>query len=218
MSEEFNSHMKRSSSYPPSKAFSSANAASEALAVRPRGRARSLLLKVKNGVIDQFSRFKRSRSRDPGQSVNNGGAFKSTPNIEVQKNTPFAEKENVVPKSMAVQDQNTLPDVKEGAVPIVASQKVMFPPSASRVVDGAELQSADVALQAAREATRNIKALGGRAENVISRARDGPADLDTADNLQNTYLKPLRIFDFIIEEITDVRALLLHRDRADPIP
>lgn len=206
MSEEFNSRMKRSSSYPPSKAFSNVITTSDALAARPRGRTHSLLLKVKKGVIDQFSRFKRSRSRNRDQNASDEGAL-STPNIEVQKIIPVAAK-GVVPKLVAVQDPNT-PDVKEGTVP--ASQFQSTPSGVkerdvapSRAENGTEPQSADAALQAARKATRDMKILGGRVENMISAVRDGPADLDTADNFQNTYLKPLRIFDSIIEEITDI--------------
>jgi hypothetical protein len=155
---------------------------------------------------------------------------------QVQKITPFAMKKgSVVSKLVTVQDQNTAPDAKEGAVPIVPSQvqhtpsgmkegdvsslAVMHVPGApSRVEDNVEPQSADMALQAAHEAIRNIKTLGGHSENVLSAARDVPADLETAANFQNTYLKPLRIFDSIIEEITEVRTLLPHQDRADPIP
>ncbi|KAG2340344.1 WD40 repeat-like protein [Suillus weaverae] len=196
--------MKRSSSYPPSKA-NNVIATSESLAARP-GRTRSLLLKVKNGVIDQFSRFKRSRSRDRGQKVNHEGVLSSpTQNIEVQMNTPFAMKE-AVHRSVVKQDQNTPPNVKEDAPlpiePVAARvqntspgvKESDVPPSVvvhaqdvpSGVEDGAEPESVDTALQAARETTRNIKTL------------------DTVDNFQNTYLEPLRIFDSIIEEITNV--------------
>ncbi|KAG2130163.1 uncharacterized protein EDB93DRAFT_1108514 [Suillus bovinus] len=176
MSEELLSRMKRSSSYPPSTAFNNAIAANETSAAIPRGRTRSfkLLLKFKDGMIERLS---------------------------VLKITPFAAKEGVVPKSVVVQDQSTPPDVKEGVVPAVASQ---VQNTRSHMNNGAEAQSAAVALQVAREDTHNLKTLGGHETKVLSTVRDGPAYLNAAGDFQNTYLKPLRIFDSVIEKIADI--------------
>jgi hypothetical protein len=42
---------------------------------------------------------------------------------------------------------------------------------------------------------------------VASTGQDAQADLDAADGLQDTYLKPLRIFDAAIGEIANVWTL-----------
>ncbi|KAG2335671.1 hypothetical protein BDR05DRAFT_1006571 [Suillus weaverae] len=60
------------------------------------------------------------------------------------------------------------------------------------------------ALQDAQEAAKRIHPLSGPAITVASVAQDAPADLDAAYNFQDTYLKPLRIFDSVIGEIADV--------------
>lgn len=207
MSDDFNSRVKRSKTYPPSKSFS--NAVDETLAAKPPGRARSLFLKFKNAA-NPFSRFTRSRSRDPGQNVNHKG------NIKVQK---IAVKEGVDPKSVTV--QNTSPDAKEVTVPIAVVhntpadvKKSDVPPEPLAVVGSqdppsraearAELQAVGVEVQAAREAADNINPLGGRVEKVMLTAKDGPANLDTADNFSDTYLKPLKIFNSMIDTIANV--------------
>lgn len=212
MSDEFNSRVKRSRTYPPSKSFSNAIAVDETLAAKPPGRARSLFLKFKN-VANPFSRFTRSRSRDPGQNVNHTG------NIKVQK---IAVKEGVDPKSVTV--QNTSPDAKEVTVPIAVVhntpadvKKSDVPPGPLAVVGSqdppsraearAELQAVGVVgveVQAAREAADNINPLGGRVEKVMLTAKDGPANLDTTDNFSDTYLKPLKIFNSMIDTIANV--------------
>ncbi|KAG1840533.1 hypothetical protein C8R48DRAFT_679553 [Suillus tomentosus] len=206
MGEEFLSPMKPSSSYPPSNVFNNAIVASEASAAPGKTRL-PLFVRFKTFVFDQSS---------------------------VPKITSFAVK-GVVPKSVVVQEQSTSPDVKKETVPIVASQAQNTPsgvkdnndPSSvvvhaqdtpSRVDDSTKSQSAAVALQAAREDARKFKTLGGHAINVISAVRDGPADLDTASSFQDTYLQPLRIFDSAIRNIAEVWALLLHQDKANPIP
>jgi hypothetical protein len=43
---------------------------------------------------------------------------------------------------------------------------------------------------------------------MASVGQDAQADLDAADGFQDTYLKPLRIFDSVIGEIANVWTLL----------
>ncbi|KAG1834361.1 hypothetical protein DFJ58DRAFT_917992, partial [Suillus subalutaceus] len=71
----------------------------------------------------------------------------------------------------------------------------------SRVQVEAEAQSA---LQDTREAAEGIHSLSGHATTVVSLVQDAQEDLDAADKFQETYLKPLRIFDAVIGEIADV--------------
>lgn len=145
---------------------------------------------------------------------------------QVQK---IAVREGVDSKSVAVQDQNTPPDVKEVTVPIAAVHNTPAGVKKSDVRPGplavvgpqdppsreearAELQAVGVEVQAARKAADNINPLGGRVEKVMLTAKDGPANLDTADNFSDTYLKPLRIFNSMIDMIANVCVLLLHRE------
>jgi hypothetical protein len=53
------------------------------------------------------------------------------------------------------------------------------------------------ALQDAQEAEKRMYPLSPAGQDV-------QADLDASDSLQDAYLKPLRIFDQVIENITDV--------------
>jgi hypothetical protein len=152
---------------------------------------------------------------------------------QVQK---IALKEGVDPKLLAVQGQNTPPDVKEVTVPIAAVHNtpagvkksdvrpeplavVGSQDSPSRAEVRAELQAVGVEVQAARKAADNISPLGGRVEKVMSTANDGPTNLDSVDNFSDTYLKPLKIFNSMIDMIANVWVLLWHRGgrRADPI-
>jgi hypothetical protein len=50
--------------------------------------------------------------------------------------------------------------------------------------------------------------LSGPPNTAASAVQDAQDNLDAADNFQDTYLKPLRIFDTVIGEIADVWTLL----------
>jgi hypothetical protein len=74
---------------------------------------------------------------------------------------------------------------------------------------GAEVEAdTQLALQDAQQAAKRMHPLSGPAITVVSVGQDAQADLDTADGFQDTYLKPLRIFDSVIGEITNVWTLL----------
>lgn len=136
--------------------------------------------------------------------------------------------EGIDPKSVAVQDQNTPPDVKEVTVPIAVAHNTPAGVKKSDVRPGplavvgpqdppsreearAELQAVGVEVQAARKAANNINPLGGRVEKAMLTAKDGPANLDNADNFSDTYLKPLKKFNSMIDIIANVWVLLWHR-------
>ncbi|KAG2143439.1 uncharacterized protein EDB93DRAFT_1105281 [Suillus bovinus] len=65
----------------------------------------------------------------------------------------------------------------------------------------AESQSA---LQHAQQSARQMHSLSGRVITVTSAAQDAQADLTAADGFQDTYLKPLKIFDDVIGKIANV--------------
>ncbi|KAG2361228.1 hypothetical protein BDR07DRAFT_76617 [Suillus spraguei] len=67
-------------------------------------------------------------------------------------------------------------------------------------------QSADpqLALQTARDAVESMNLLSGRVTSGVSAAQNAPADLEDACNLEETYLKPLKIFDSVIGKLADV--------------
>jgi hypothetical protein len=60
------------------------------------------------------------------------------------------------------------------------------------------------ALRDAQEAAKCMHPPLGPAITVVSVDQDVQADLDAADDLQDTYLKPLRISDNVIGKITNV--------------
>ncbi|KAG2127907.1 uncharacterized protein EDB93DRAFT_1269722 [Suillus bovinus] len=60
------------------------------------------------------------------------------------------------------------------------------------------------ALQDAQQAAGHIHSLSGCVITVMSAAQDTQADLTAADGFQDTYLKPLKIFDDIIGKIVNL--------------
>jgi hypothetical protein len=77
-------------------------------------------------------------------------------------------------------------------------------PAASSGVQIPDPQSVGAGLRDAREGVESMRQLGKHSTAVASAAKDGPEDLDAADNLQTTYLQPLRIFDSVIGELANV--------------
>jgi hypothetical protein len=65
-----------------------------------------------------------------------------------------------------------------------------------------------LALRGAQQAAKRMHPLSEPAITVASAGQDAQADLNAADDFQDTYLKPLRIFDDVIGEIADVWTLL----------
>ncbi|KAG2361466.1 hypothetical protein BDR07DRAFT_1485851 [Suillus spraguei] len=51
---------------------------------------------------------------------------------------------------------------------------------------------------------QRVKLLGKRATSAASAAKDAPEDLDAADNIQTTYLQPLRILDAVVGNLVNV--------------
>ncbi|KAG2136356.1 uncharacterized protein EDB93DRAFT_1231725, partial [Suillus bovinus] len=60
------------------------------------------------------------------------------------------------------------------------------------------------ALQHAKEAVKGMKSLSKPVRSVVSTTQNAPAGLEDAYNFQDTYLKPLKIFDSVIEKLADV--------------
>jgi hypothetical protein len=67
-------------------------------------------------------------------------------------------------------------------------------------------QLVDAEIRGAREGIESMRLLGGHFPSVVSAAEDGQEDLNAADNFQITYLRPLKIFDNVIGNLTDVWA------------
>jgi hypothetical protein len=63
-------------------------------------------------------------------------------------------------------------------------------------------------LRDTRQAAQRMHPLSGPAMTAASVGQDAQGDLDTADGFQDTYLKPLRIFDDVIGKIADVWTLI----------
>jgi hypothetical protein len=64
------------------------------------------------------------------------------------------------------------------------------------------------ALRDAQQAAQRMHLLSGPAMTVVSVGQGAQGDLDTADGFQDTYLKPLGIFDDVIGKIADVWTLI----------
>ncbi|KAG2361876.1 hypothetical protein BDR07DRAFT_1090291 [Suillus spraguei] len=67
-----------------------------------------------------------------------------------------------------------------------------------------EVEDTRSAVQGAQQTAKCMLTLSGPATTAVSVGQDVQADLDTADTFQDTYLKPLRIFDDVIGKIADV--------------
>jgi hypothetical protein len=61
-----------------------------------------------------------------------------------------------------------------------------------------------LALQDAQEAEKHMHSLSEHETTVVSVLQSTQKDLDAIDNFEDTYLKPLQIFDVVIGEIADV--------------
>jgi hypothetical protein len=60
------------------------------------------------------------------------------------------------------------------------------------------------ALQDTEEAVTHMHPLSKHATTGVSLVQDAQEDLDAADSFQDIYLKPLKIFDAVVEDIADV--------------
>ncbi|KAG2136354.1 uncharacterized protein EDB93DRAFT_1106911 [Suillus bovinus] len=60
------------------------------------------------------------------------------------------------------------------------------------------------ALQRAKEAVKGMKLLSKPVQSAVSTTQNASGDLEDAYNFQDTYLKPLRIFDNVIGKLADV--------------
>jgi hypothetical protein len=77
-----------------------------------------------------------------------------------------------------------------------------------QVVPSGPEQGADpqLALHNAKQAVKGMNLLSGPVESGVSAAQNAPADLEDVYNFQDTYLRPLRIFDNVIGKLADVCA------------
>jgi hypothetical protein len=69
---------------------------------------------------------------------------------------------------------------------------------------GPDPQSVDAVLRGADEDMENIRLFGDRNTSVVSKVKNGPADLNDADSFQTTYLEPFRVFNTVIAGLADV--------------
>ncbi|KAG2354045.1 hypothetical protein BDR07DRAFT_1382573 [Suillus spraguei] len=74
--------------------------------------------------------------------------------------------------------------------------------------DDEERASSTPNIEDAQQAGERMLPLSGPAMIAVSVGQDVQAGLNTADTFQDTYLKPLRIFDDVIGKIADVWSLL----------
>jgi hypothetical protein len=80
---------------------------------------------------------------------------------------------------------------------------------AQAVPSGVEAEAdSQSALRGADQAAKRTHPPSETAITVVSVAQGAQAYLDAADSFQDTYLKPLRIFDAVIGEIGNVWTLL----------
>jgi hypothetical protein len=70
---------------------------------------------------------------------------------------------------------------------------------------GAEVEAdTQSTLRDAQRAAKRMHPLSGPAITAASVGQNAQADLDAADGFQDTYLKPLRVFDAVIGGIANV--------------
>ncbi|KAG2144631.1 uncharacterized protein EDB93DRAFT_1337942, partial [Suillus bovinus] len=70
--------------------------------------------------------------------------------------------------------------------------------------EGFDPKSVDAELRGARDGMQSMGLLGKHATSMASAAINGPADLDTMDDFETTYLQPLKIIDTVLGKIADL--------------
>ncbi|KAG2356813.1 hypothetical protein BDR07DRAFT_1491450 [Suillus spraguei] len=148
---------------------------------QPRSRFRQALQKFKKNVIKKVSKpSKRSRRQTPTVQKADHTGVSSSQNVEdvVSRLHPSNDDKPVT-------SENPSDCVNQGASGEHTSKALVTPPGAEEIPDP---QVVNAGLRDARERTDSVRLLGKRVTSVASAAKDGPNDLDAADNFQTTYL------------------------------
>ncbi|KAG1858945.1 hypothetical protein DFJ58DRAFT_913189, partial [Suillus subalutaceus] len=182
---------------PPEPSASREATAGESLS-QLRSGFRQAVRKFKKNATKKISKhFERSHQQTPtGQNADREGAS-SNQNIEDASRLHPSDIDGDKPAT----SENLSDSANQGA-PGEPASKVFDAPSGVEEIP--DTQSVDAELRGARERMKNMRLLGGHATSVASAAKDGPKDLDAADNFQTTYLQPLRIFDTVIRDLANV--------------
>ncbi|KAG2115897.1 uncharacterized protein F5147DRAFT_758393 [Suillus discolor] len=181
---------------PPPEASGSRDATAGESTNQPRSGFCQTLRKVKKNVAKKVSRrFKRSHSQiSTIQNTDHGGA---SSNHDIEDASCLHPSDGNKPAT----SENLSGCENQVASGEPASKVPDTPPGVEEIPDP---QSVDAGLQGAHEATESMRLLGGHVASFLSKAEDGPRDLAAADNLPTTYLRKLKIFDTVIENLVNV--------------
>ncbi|KAG2029149.1 hypothetical protein BDR03DRAFT_1096314 [Suillus americanus] len=162
---------------------------------QPRSGFRQTLQKFKKNATKKISkRFKRSHNQKPAvQNADHEGASLNQDIEDMSRLHPSDGDKPATPENLGgcgTQEASGGP-----------TSKVQAAPSGVEIPDP---QSVDAGLRDAREGMESMRLLGKHSTAVASTAKDGPKDLDAADNFQTTYLQPLRVFDTVIGDLANV--------------
>ncbi|KAG1873656.1 hypothetical protein DFJ58DRAFT_910418, partial [Suillus subalutaceus] len=149
---------------------------------QPRGRFCQAIRKFRKNVIKKVSKpFKRSRHQTP--AVQNA----DLEGVSSNQNTEDASLPHPSDGNKPTTPGNPSDSVNQGASEEPASKVPDAPPGVERIPDP---QVVDAEFQGASEGMENIRLFGERDTSVVSKVKNGPADLDAVDNFQTTYLQP----------------------------
>ncbi|KAG1868217.1 hypothetical protein C8R48DRAFT_761155, partial [Suillus tomentosus] len=160
---------------------------------QPRTGFRQALRKFKKNVTKKVSKHS-NRFRHQIPAVQNEDAL-------LNQNIEHAPRLHPSDSNKPATSENLTGCGNQAASGEPASKVLDAPPGVEEIPDP---QSVDTELQGAREATEGMTLLGGRVTSVVSKVKDGPKDLAAADDIPTTYLQQLKIFDTVIENLTNV--------------
>ncbi|KAG2150643.1 uncharacterized protein EDB93DRAFT_1327918 [Suillus bovinus] len=182
---------------PPPEASVSRETTARESSTQPRDGLCRALRKFKKNINKKVSkRFKRSRPQILAVQNADHESASSNQNIEdVLRLHPSDDDQPTTSKNLS-----TSGCVNQGASGEPAS-KILNTPGVEEIPDS---QSVGAELRGARGGWEGTRLLGGHVTSVVSKVEDGPKDLATADDFQTTYLQPLKIFNTVIENLTNV--------------
>ncbi|KAG2055505.1 hypothetical protein BDR06DRAFT_995916 [Suillus hirtellus] len=119
------------------------------------------------------------------------------PDIETRNETNAAER----PGRPRGKICRFLGKITNDVIAKISVQPATVQDASTGVKQGTDPQSLNAAL---RDAYGGANALLGPVRSVVSAGRNAPAALDDMDNMEATYLQPLRIFNTVIGEVAEV--------------
>ncbi|KAG2028909.1 hypothetical protein BDR03DRAFT_1019188, partial [Suillus americanus] len=164
---------------------------------QPHSGFRQPLRKFKKNLTKKVSKpFKRSRHQTPAVQNADHQGVSSNQNIEdASRLHPSDGNKPANPENLSGRVSQEASGEPTSKVQAASSGVEEIPDPQSQV---------DAGLRDAHQRVENMRLLGGHVKSAASTAKDGPKDLAAVDDLQTTYLQPLRVFDTVIGDLANV--------------